>query len=435
MEQGDDLLDALSLRICNLIRFSSLDFNELLSLTWGISPPDLEEALSKLIDDSIIARKGNHYQLIEHKRFTLIPNTYPENKQFINAAKKTETFISKLPIPHPHDFDWRFSVKGIRSFVEHILSYHHTNHSIGVIAAPTLYSFLRYLNHFPMLSLIERSEIMVESIRTEFGDASGVMCHDLQYPWPSRIMNEFDCIVMDPPWYQNYYELFLLRATEILAPAGLIHTAFFPPFTKTHAINERSAILSFAHNRGLHLIELKSGCIEYESPQFERQAFTIDGCEACNNWRKGDIVSLYFGMKYDREHVFQVETGDWREFIVGRSKVKVRDDGRKYEAPELTTVEKDSPFLSSIKRSYPGRELIGLWTSCQQAYKVKGAYVVSKMLDCILDGKNLEQTMVEVSILCEIDEVTVERDCLECYKTLVKIVNTEKETQNHDSKR
>ena len=97
--------------------------------------------------------------------------------------------------------------------MEHILSYHHTSHAICVIAAPTLYSYLRYLNHFPMLSLVERSEIMVESIRTEFGDASGVTSHDLQYPWPPRIVNEFDCIVMDPPWYQNYYELFLLAGT------------------------------------------------------------------------------------------------------------------------------------------------------------------------------------------------------------------------------
>lgn len=424
-------MNSLNYRILSLINFGPRSFERILEETWGVSPADLNHALSGLKADGQIVLRGNQYEINGSRRKSLQNITIDHiNKKLSQTDKKVTSFLASLPIPHPHDFDWRFSVPGIRAFVTHLLAYHNINHSICVISAPTVYAYLRLLNSFPLLTLVERSEDTVESIRDSFGDAAGVRSHDLQYPWPPGFIGEFDCVIMDPPWYQDYYELFLLRATEILAPGGIIHTAIFPPFAKTHALAERSAIFSFAHNRGLHLIALKSGILEYDSPEFERKAFSVDGFEPKLNWRRGDIATFFLGVKYGRERVYQVETGKWREFRIGRSKLKIRtEEVVSYEPPLIESVEEGSPYLSSVSRKHIRRENIGLWTSCQQAFKIKGASVIIMMVECLLEGKSKEDTLTEVAYINKVDIKKVQNDCSQCIDILNEIINREKEGQ------
>ncbi len=428
-------MDALDYRILSLLRFGPRSFEEILEETWGISPADLDRAIKDLLADRVLVQRGDEYELNDSRSKSLSPTSSVDiNKRKLSLTdKKVASFLSSLPVPHPHDFDWRFSIPGIRAFVTHILKYHKINHSICVISAPTVYAYLRTLNIFPSLSLVERSEDTVECIRHYFGDASGVCSHDLQYPWPARFIGEFDCIIMDPPWYQDYYELFLLRATEILASGGLIHTAIFPPFAKTHALVERSAIFSFAHNRGLHLIELRAGTLEYDSPEFERKAFSVEGFEPKRNWRRGDIATFFLGFKYGREHVFQVETGKWQEFRIGKSKLKIRiEEIMGYEPPSIQTVEDNSPYLSSVSRKYDRRDEIGLWTSYQQAFKIKGSSVISLMIECLLDGKSKGAILQEIAYKFDMPLETVEEDCSTCVDILAEIIKREREVQSHD---
>ncbi len=428
-------MNALDIRILSLLKAKPHTFKELLELTWGIAPSDLDKNLNKLQAEQYIIKRGEFFEHVhatqQSSTHTVSPDL-PKKAAFTKAEKEINKFFSKLPIPHPHDFDWRFTAKGVRAFVEHILRYHKKEDSICVIAAPTVYVYLRFLDYFHSISLIERSMDTVDSIRQLIGDSYGVCSHDLQYPW-TRFIGEFNCIIMDPPWYQDYYELFFLRAIEILSAGGFIHTAIFPPFAKGHALLERSSIISFSQNRGLHLLELKSSLLEYESPAFEKQSFSVERFDLVSNWRNGDVATFFLGPKYERDHVFQVETGRWREFRIGRSKLKLRMDEsvEGYEAPTIEPVEENkSPFLSSISRKYPPRDQIGLWTSCQQAFKIKGAKVIDILLDSILHEKSIENAIDGVADRFSLPVDTVKRDCTECFKKLKEIVNKEKEVQN-----
>jgi hypothetical protein len=215
-------MNAQDYRILSLVRLVPRTFEDILENTWGISPADLKSALDKLKTDGLISEQGNLFLTTASRTVPLDKkgSILLDKKNISRADKKVESFLSSLPIPHPHDFDWRFSIPGIKEFVTHVLQYHDREHAVCIIAVPTVYAYLRLLNVFPLLSLVERSEDTVESIRKYFGDASGVVSHDLQYPWTARSRGDFDCIIMDPPWYQDYYELFMLRATEILSPGG-----------------------------------------------------------------------------------------------------------------------------------------------------------------------------------------------------------------------
>jgi dGTPase len=405
----------------------------LLSLVWGVPPKELQDTLDGLKTEGHIHSKGALYEIATPRRAGTHDHVMnpPDEKALNGASERTQEFISKLPIPHAHDFDWRFSVPGVRAFVEHLLRYHEPADSICVIAAPTVYAFLRHLDYFTHIALVERSENTVQVVQNAFGSIS-VCSWDLQRPWPPHFVSEFDCILMDPPWYQDYYELFILRAIEILAEGGLIHTALFPSFAKGHALAERSAIFSFAHNWGLYLVELRNGILQYASTPFEKKSRAHDQYSVPNDWRRGDIASFFLGHKYARKNVFQVETGRWKEFWIGASKVKLSttelSEGE-YEAPIIETVEDNSPYLADISRTYPPRQDITLWTSCQQAYKVKGTDVVAELLECIIEGKDLDAALKSVVDSFGMPLQKVREDCAAPFAILKEIVEREKEAQ------
>lgn len=419
-------------RVLSLLTGRKRTFEELLELTWGITPKELQEVLENLGKQDRVRVAAGHYGLMG--------SSYPgegdgdgraiDARALNAAAKRTEAFLEKLPIPHPHDFDWRFSVAGIRSFVSHIARYHDKSDAICVVAAPTVYAFLRCLDHFGDIALVERSEETVDTIRQFFHDSHNVSSHDLQYPWPPRFIGEFRGIIMDPPWYQDYYELFLLRSTEILSEGGFIHTALFPPFAKTHSLAERASIIAFAQNRGLYLVELANGLLEYESPPFEKTSFRADGHVSGRCWRHGDLGSFWLGQKYAGQHVYRVESGLWKDFRIGRSKLKLRlDESPAYEAPAVETVEQNTPFLRDISRKYSKRDEIGLWTSCQQAYKVVGSQVVHIMLQSVLDGQNRDTCFRSIASQFEVPLERVSADCGKCYDDLRNIVEVEEKRQ------
>lgn len=426
-------MNPLHARIMSLITSKPRDFHELLALTWGISPADLKGALDALQSEGHVRYTGD---LIEPKEYSergilSSDSNIPSKRSYSIADREVSEFVSRLPLPHAHDFDWRFTGEGMRAFAEHVVQYQKREDPVCVIAAPTIYAYLRFLGFFERLELVERSEDTVDTIRSFFGDSAGICSHDLQYPWPAWFVREFKSIIMDPPWYQDYYELFISRATELLSVGGFIHTAIFPPFAKSNALLERTSIISFAQNRGLFLIELKNGLLRYESPPFERQSFAVDGYECSEDWRKGDVASFFLGTKYGRENVYRVETGRWREFRIGKSKLKLRmDESGAYEAPMIEPVESDQPFLGNVSRKYPLRENISLWTSCQQAFRLQGSNVVAMLLECIEEGKNEESAIPEVARHFGLSLEAVRRDCATCYKTLIEIIRRERESQD-----
>ncbi len=266
----------------------------------------------------------------------------------------------------------------------------------------------------------------------ELFDDAMVYDHDLQYPWKISMVEDFDCIIMDPPWYQDYYELFLLRATEILKHGGLLHTALFPAFAKTHGLQERAAIFNFIQNRGLHLISLLNGILEYEAPMFEKQTLSTTNFDNVpHSWRKGDLATLFQACKYGRDHTLQVETDEWKEFIVGSSKLKVRIPAgtiSHYVAPSITPVEKDGPYFRSISRKDPKRAQIGLWTSKQQAFSIKGAYVIVILLDSLLNDETKNDTSQAVKAVEQEFQIAHDlamEDCEECCEILKLIITRE----------
>jgi len=424
-------------RIMRLLDHGKLPFHELLKNTWGIYPGKLLKILEGLESDKIVKRVNDCWEIIQGQ--TVI--TKPENKKtkklylseecFKVANKKMDEFRKEMPEPHPHNFDWRFSNQCLQSFAEYLLSYHDDDDNICIIAAPSLFVYLQSMDYFNEIILIERSKQMNEKIRHIFPGFFGIKTHDLQYPFKgdlSRLENYFSCIIADPPWYQDYYELFLSRAKDIVKPGGLIHLALFPPFSKKSALRERTAIFSFAQNNGIDLIELKSGLLKYETPLFERSALKSEEFQVQpEKWRRGDLATFYVTSKTGQNFMIQVEEGVWKEFIFDKKVIKLRhkDPVRNWELPEIINIIDGDGYYPSVSRKHPLRNKIDLWTSGNKAYEVKGSYVLEIILNGIINKESLEKIFIEISREFVIDLERFKKELEELYKRLIEIIERE----------
>ena len=275
---------------------------------------------------------------------------------------------------------------------------------------------------------------MIEKIENNFPGHWGIRQHDLQYPMedPPEL---FSCIVADPPWYQDYYELFLSRAKDLVEQGGLIHLALFPPFSKKSALRERTAIFSFAQNNGIDLIELKSGLLKYDTPRFELKVLEAGESPPVKSeiWRRGDFATFYVSNKTGRDIIMQVEDGSWSEFIFGRKTIKLRHKEKNvnhYASPKIENVVAGDPYFPSVSRKHPLRNKIDLWTSGNQAYKVEGSYVILIMLKGIIDKKPMNQVFVDINDEFDIGIEKIKKECVQSYNMLEKII--ERENNNHE---
>ncbi len=422
-------------RIMRLLDEGSKNFEKLLTNTWGIYPDRLLSIMEGLESDELVKKVNGCWELTQRNKPSPISkkikdrSLYLSDECFLEANNKMDKFKKEMPEPHPHNFDWRFSNEGLQSIVRYILTYHSDNDNVCIIAAPSIFVYLNFIDYFNKIILIERSHKMIEKINDIFPGHWGIKQHDLQYPMDNTIPKPFSCIIADPPWYQDYYELFLSRAKDLVKPGGLIHLALFPPFAKKSALRERTAIFSFAQNNGIDLIELKSGLLRYDTPQFEGKILKAGKSPSVKSemWRRGDLATFYVSNQTGRDIIIQVEEGFWSEFISGKKTIKLRHKEKimSYESPKIKNVIDGDPYFPSVSRKHPLRGKIDLWTSGNQAYKVEGSYVIQVMLKGIIDNKSMDKIFIDIKEEFDIDLERIKKECVHSYDKLNEILKRE----------
>jgi len=130
-------MTSAELRVLHLVSREARSFEELVDLAWGIYPNELEDMLARL-------RRGGRIRKTRAGRWVSV--ALPEGNRSGHARKEVESrtpqqvaelmhgFLERLPDPHPHDFDWRFSLRGVQAFAEHLIRYHEASESMCVVA-------------------------------------------------------------------------------------------------------------------------------------------------------------------------------------------------------------------------------------------------------------------------------------------------------------
>ena len=94
-------------------------------------------------------------------------------------------------------------------------------------------------------------------------------------------------VVVDPPWYPEYYKLFLWWSSRVSVVGATVALTLAPLHTRPTIGAEREALWARAGELGYVLRSVERGALRYETPPSERAALRAAGVPALPDWRSG----------------------------------------------------------------------------------------------------------------------------------------------------
>ena len=366
------------------------NFRQLLENCHSLFPDQLSLLLNEMVNSHFIRKEDDEYVLDVSvpNRWRKLHADWQENLD--RAYELLSAIMGKIHLPHCLDYEWWFSHSGREKMAEILL---HRNplpvpETIAFLGSPLFGAFISVLVPESRVYILDKSKATLDAISGNVDSSRVSLIHyNAEYPLPQELIGIADMAFFDPPWYVEYYDLFLRRCVQLtFGRHSTVSFVLFPILTRPASLQERKQSFEAAMSYGLSLFAMDSHVAHYLTPHFEQETLKQKGIDA-KNWRRGDLaVFISEGNRLPENIVQQIEKEEWIEFLVGKVKIKIRvkdENPDTYITPEISDVrDKDSGF-PSVSRRDPLRAKIDLWTSTQRGFKIKGCKAIEKIVEGI----------------------------------------------------
>ena len=286
-----------------------------------------------------------------------------------------------LPVPHPLDADWRFTVR-TRELLLDIADSHSARQETLLLGTPSIFAHMCAQLDLRAAVLVDANRATVEAAnRLAEGHALlGAQEANLLAGADIGLAPIFDTVIADPPWYFAEHRSFLDAASALLVPEGIILMAAAPNGTRPGAEADREELLAHAVAAGFDLVDTMPGVLEYTSSPFERAALRECGLASVpTNWRRADLlVSRKSNRTPAGAVVGSLRPSDWLDRFSGRTRLKLHQ-GNMPTSPEVDHFS--GSVSASVSRLASERGTANLWTSGNGAFNVNRS-----LIDSILVG-------------------------------------------------
>jgi hypothetical protein len=280
---------------------------------------------------------------------------------------------SLLPVPHPLDFEWRYSRRGCADLAAAIKADLRSDRGkVALLGAPGLAEDLATNGPQLDITLFELRVEACEALRSLEHDRLRVIAGDLTETWVD-FNAEFTVVVADPPWYPDVTEAFLQVASRLLTDAGALLLSCPGVTTRPNIPEERSRLLEVAAASGLVFESLLPQALEYESPPFEMSALRAAGLAGFDPlWRLGDLLRFRRTPSRRRADVVtrrsRIGKDSWREVSFGRTRIRVNtkpvNDTESILQPIVA-----GDVLDSVSTRDPRRIPANVWTTTNRVFR------------------------------------------------------------------
>jgi hypothetical protein len=329
-------------------------FGDLLCHLPGVPPDEAASALGRLaalrvIDPEAAAR--------------LAPPT-----QSARTSGDDDVEDSVLPVPHPLDYDWRFSAGTAKWLRSQCVQSSRPGDTVALLGVPTVMS--------AALMPQGRRWILLEASLATTGALSQlapgeVVCCDLSRDELPTL--DAQVVVADPPWYPEHTRVFVWAAAQLTRPGATILLAQPPVATRPGILAERAGVLAFAQQAGLDPVAIRPGVLAYVSPPFERRALEASGLGQAVplTWRRGDLIVLHREAVAGGAARPALDASEsWREIVLRGARIRFRVDRSTAGEPADPRLLRliDSDVLASVSRRDPLRQHVSVWTGSNRVF-------------------------------------------------------------------
>jgi hypothetical protein len=345
------------------------DFDDLVRRLPGVYPADVAASIYRLLWGGSIPR-SLAYRLLPRSdscRPTILPRLY-------------------LPIPHPLDYDWRFTGSTSELLWQHATNIGRLDEPVVCLGTPSVYR-----------EAVRRQELR----RAVLLDAnSAIVTHFMRH---GRLLRVFRCdlltdgipsirssvIVADPPWYEDHMTAFLWAAAQICVAGGHVLMSLPPKGTRPGVEEEVRRVLDRARCLGFEVVATDEGALHYESPPFERNALLAAGIRlASPDWRRGDLYVLQLRTAMTQERPRTREGScQWVNVTLLGMRVQLRPKrASHFVSPTLLPLVQEN-ILPSVSRRHPLRGSVDVWTSGNRVFRCAGTHVLHRIIRGLARGQ------------------------------------------------
>lgn len=346
-------------------------FEEIVKNCGGLYPEDLKHLINEMMDQGILRLEVDKYSIVNYT-----------NKPPVKSKIVKNNRVPLLPLPHPHDYDWRFTDNTSKKVVDIISKFTIVNRSVLLLGVPSVLFELNRLNKTPFITFIDYSRETIDYIGNLFSSFSTKFIeHDLLSKELQKPEIMYDVTMMDPPWYLEYYMAFITQAAYVTRIGGYILMGFLPINTRPGAWGDRLTILNYIKKVGLDVERILPEYLIYKTPPFEKKSLRKIGISIDTDWRKGDLI--IFRKIYDMDNTklkkilsktsqITIERNKWKGFLINKYKIKIRGPFTDYDIePRLISIESEN-ILPTVSKRYKGREKIDLWLWDNRVFGLEG---------------------------------------------------------------
>ncbi|OKH32380.1 hypothetical protein NIES2119_26465 [[Phormidium ambiguum] IAM M-71] len=365
--------DAVDGWVLEAIAYGVHTFDQLIASLPGVYPSVALNSLQRLASTKIISTE-------------LLAELLKPAKQKLELPTYSYHQIS-LPVPHPLDYDWRFSDVAVKHLLNQCAKLTRSSDTIVLLGTPSLLRMGIEQSYPRQLVLLEASRTTTDSFASSVPKTQVIRCNAIEDPLPNLTAA---AVVLDPPWYPEHIQSFLWTACQLCKIGGHILISMPPIGTRPGMKREWANTLEWAQQIGLTLVKLEAAALSYITPPFELNGLRAEGLHAVSReWRRGDLAV------FCRSHQTQVprptllpQEDSWIEEVLLGVRVRVRQpDLSGFADPSLISVV-PGDVLQSVSRRDPRRQLADVWTSGNRIFACQGRGVLRQILRAMAVGRS-----------------------------------------------
>ena len=218
------------------------DFHELLRSLPGVYPATVVKSLERLDQN----KKLPEFFLADVKiQISQNKCTHPESGNH----------MFPLPIPHPLDFEWRFSNSAADFLLTTCINLTSTGDFIALLSTPSLFQTV-IEKKFPRDVVFLGDHTVVTDYLIQANKKYRIIpCNFLVDEIPAISAS---VVIIDPPWYDDFVYPFLWMAARICKSGGYIFISLPSEGTRPGVKEELEEILNWGKKIGLTVSDAKS---------------------------------------------------------------------------------------------------------------------------------------------------------------------------------
>ena len=353
-------------------------FNQLVALLPGVYPSIALNSFQRLASTQRISAKVLA-DFTKLDRLSL-------NKQNYSPHQIT------LPVPHPLDYDWRFSDATVQYLLDKCAELTHSGETIALLGTPSLLRMGIEKSYPRQLILLEASRTITDSFAQVAQKNQVLQCDLIQDPLPNLLAA---AAVLDPPWYPEHIQSFLWAACQLCKIGGYIFISMPPVGTRPGIEQEWANILDWAEQIGLTLVKLELAALSYVTSPFELNVLKAEGLHTVSSeWRRGNLaVFLRSHQTESLRPTVLPQEDEWIEQVLLGVRIRVRQPNlSSFTNPSLISIV-PGDVLQSVSRRDSRRQFADVWTSGNRIFACQGRSVLLHILQALAVGRSPNEAL------------------------------------------